>query len=390
MLSVPLVASSLEATGGSHPWTTPYPSLPKSYNVVTFMEDQDDLVNGNPAGRAMKEDRPTIRDVATRAGMSTLTVSRVINDHPSIKQSTRERVERAIRELNYEPNAAAQHVRRGSSRTIGFLMPDFAHGVSALVAQNVERVLSKRGYTVMLACSHFDPATEEAALRVFARNRIEAVLLKTCDESAPEIIARVEAMHCPVVLVDRDLPLDVDAIVSNHAEAMRQAVRYLVTLGHRDIALVAPSPKMRPGRERIRGFKEGLKEAALEANDPRIFDGGQSDESARQVVLDLLRSPNRPTALIAGGNQILYGALEAIKACGLRYPEDISLLGADHPKLASVSSPTITMIDRQPALLAEGAANRLLELLEGQSPQFAQRKELPSIFIEGESCMPRP
>ncbi|KKB11318.1 hypothetical protein VE25_13470 [Devosia geojensis] len=338
----------------------------------------------------MKEDRPTIRDVATRAGMSTLTVSRVINDHPSIKQSTRERVERAIRELNYEPNAAAQHVRRGSSRTIGFLMPDFAHGVSALVAQNVERVLSKRGYTVMLACSHFDPATEEAALRVFARNRIEAVLLKTCDESAPEIIARVEAMHCPVVLVDRDLPLDVDAIVSNHAEAMRQAVRYLVTLGHRDIALVAPSPKMRPGRERIRGFKEGLKEAALEANDPRIFDGGQSDESARQVVLDLLRSPNRPTALIAGGNQILYGALEAIKACGLRYPEDISLLGADHPKLASVSSPTITMIDRQPALLAEGAANRLLELLEGQSPQFAQRKELPSIFIEGESCMPRP
>lgn len=329
--------------------------------------------------------RPTIHDVAKAAGMSTLTVSRVINDHPSIKHSTRERVERAMRQLNYEPNAAAQNVRRGSSRTIGFLMPDFAHGVSATVAQNVERVLASEGYTVILACSHFDPAAEERALRSFQRNRIEAVLLKTCDEGDPGIIERVAAMDCPVVLVDRDLPVEVDSVVIDHAKAMQGAVQYLAALGHKRIALVAPSAKMRPGRERIAGFKRGLRASRLLRADSPILDGGTSEDYARQVVMELLRGRSRPTALIAGGNQILYGALEALKQLGLKYPRDISLLGADHPALGRVSSPEITMIDRQPGQLAEAAARTLLRHLRtpGSAPQ---RVVLEGRFIEGQSC----
>lgn len=335
----------------------------------------------------MVETRATIKDVAARCGMSTLTVSRVINDHPSIKQSTRERVEAAMRELNYEPNAAAQNVRRGASRTIGFLMPDFAHGVSAIVAQNVERVLHQAGYTVMLACSNFDPATEANALRAFERNRVEAVLLKTCDEAAPEIIERVRAMRCPVVLVDRDLDARIESVVIDHASAMANAVKYLVNMGHRDIALIAPSSKMRPGRERIAGFRTAMAEAGLQVHASRIVDGGHSDDYARQAIIGLMQSLEPPTALIAGGNQILLGAIGALKEIGVRYPDDISLLGADHPHLGRIMTPEITMIDRQPVLLAEATAKALLRMLADPAHNPGQTV-IRSIFTTGASCAP--
>ncbi|WEX10964.1 LacI family DNA-binding transcriptional regulator [Chelativorans sp. AA-79] len=334
----------------------------------------------------MADGRPTIKDVAAQAGMSTLTVSRVINNHPSIKLSTRLRVEAAMRALNYEPNAAAQSMRRGSSRTIGFLMPDFAHGVSAFVAQNVERVLHKAGYTVMLACSHFDPATECNALRTFERNRVDAVLLKTCDESSPEIIERVQSMSCPVVLVDRDLPGAVDAVVSDHAAAMRQAVRHLLELGHRDIALIAPSSKMRPGRERIAGFRQAMQEAGLTVPSDRLVDGGNSETYAYDAIMSLMDRKRRPTALIAAGNQILFGAIEALKRLRLTFPDDVSLLGADHPRLGRVMSPTITMIDREPARLAEAAADSLLVRLAGRQDGDRRYSVLSSRIIPGDSC----
>lgn len=330
--------------------------------------------------------RPTIKDVAARAGMSTLTVSRVINNHPSIKDSTRKRVESAMRELQYEPNAAAQSMRRGSSRTIGFLMPDFAHGVSAVVAQNVERVLHEAGYTVMLACSHFDPHTECDALRTFERNRVEAVLLKTCDEGSSEIQQRVKTMSCPVILVDRDLPGNVDAAVADHAAAMHIAVCHLIALGHRDIALVAPSSKMRPGRERIRGFRDAIAEAGLTLGADRIVDGGDSDSYAFAAVRALMSADTRPTALIAGGNLILYGAIEGLRSLGLSFPDDVSLIGADHPRLGAVMDPTITMIDRRPRELAEEAADMLLSRLKGETVRKPRTTVLSSRFIEGGSC----
>lgn len=329
--------------------------------------------------------RATIKDVAARSGMSTLTVSRVINNHPSVKRSTRERVESAMRELNYEPNAAAQNMRRGATRTVGFLMPDFAHGVSAIVAQNVERVLHRAGYTVMLACSHFDPATEASALRAFERNRVEAVLLKTCDEDSPEIQERVKSMNCPVVLVDRDLPADIVSVVSDHRAAMQQAVEYLIQLGHRDIALLAPSSRMRPGRERIAGFRAAMAKANLPVTADSILDGGNSDNCARLATLGLMQSRTPPSALIAGGNQILLGAIEALKELGLNFPRDVSLLGADHPHLGRVMTPEVTMIDRQPVLLAEAAAEALLRILDDPSAQTG-RTILQSTFHIGGSC----
>jgi LacI family transcriptional regulator len=336
----------------------------------------------------MADGHPTIRDVAALAGLSMLTVSRVINNNPSVKVSTRLRVKQAMEELKYEPNAAAQSMRRGMTRTIGFLLPDFAHGVSAVVAQNVERVLHAAGYTVMVACSHFDPSTECGALRAFERNRVDAVLLKTCDEGSPEIIERVKSTSCPVVLVDRELPGPADAVVSDHAAAMDDAVRYLLGLGHRDIALVAPSSKMRPGRERIVGFRRTMKKAGIAVRPDYVVDGGNSETYGFNAVISLMKGPNPPTALIAGGNQILFGAIEALKRLNLSFPEDVSLLGADHPALGSIMTPSITMIDRQPARLAEAAADTLLFRLSDRPKESPRHQVLSSRFILGESCQP--
>jgi LacI family transcriptional regulator len=350
-----------------------------------------------PALKATKPDgrggRPTIRDVAATAGMSVVTVSRVLNKHPSVKPSSRARVDEAMRALNYHPDAAAQSLRRNSSRIIGFLMPDFTDGVNAVVAQRAERAMREAGYTVMLACSNFDPEVEIEALGKFRSNRVDGIVLQTTDEQHPGILEVLRRIDCPLVLVDRDMDIDADAVLSNHYDATREAVRYLLSLGHRDIGFITPAQSMRPGRERLRGFRDEMADQNIRPGARRVFAEAQSIDYGYRCARQML-SERAPSAIIAAGNQILYGVLQAIREYGLRIPQDISVIGADHRMLSRVMEPKLTMIDREVSDLGSEAATLLLDRIEGWFEGPQRRLLLPLNVVLNGSCRaverPRP
>ena len=338
-----------------------------------------------PSNDSANSRRPTIRDVAALAGMSLVTVSRVINNHPSIKASTRRRVEDAMRELNYRPHAAAQSLRRNASRIVGFLMPDFTNGVNAIVAQEVERRMRQAGYTVMLACSNFDPAAEIDALQKFRSNRVDGIVLQTSDEHHEGIVETLRLLDLPVVLVDRDMQIGADAVLSDHYHATREATRYLLELGHRDIGFITAGQSMRPGRERLRGFLDEMAARGVEVNRRRLFTEAQTIDYGHRSARQML-SESPPTAIIAAGNQILYGALQAVRECALCIPEDVSIIGADHRMLSRVMEPRITMIERDVLALGQEAAGLLLDRIESRYDGPERRLMLPATVSLHGSC----
>lgn len=329
--------------------------------------------------------RPTIKDVAAAAGISLVTVSRVLNNRPSVKESSREKVFAAMRALNYHPDAAAQRLRQNSSRIIGFLMPDFTNGVNAIIAQQVERAMRQAGYTVMLACSNFDPAIEIEALRKFRSNRVDGIVLQVADEQHPGTLDALRHIDCPLVLIDRDMEIAADAVLSNHYDATREAVRYLLGLGHRDIAFITSGQSMRPGRERFRAFCDEMAANGVTPGPRRIFTEAQSIEYGYRAACRMF-SESAPSAVLAAGNQILYGVLQAVREYDLRIPDDISIIGADHRMLATVMQPKITMIDRELTMVGTEAAAILLDRIEGRFAGPPRRLLLPLNVVLNGSC----
>lgn len=327
----------------------------------------------------------TIKDVAREAGMSIVSVSRVINDHPSVKQSTRDRVEAAMARLSYQPNASAQRMRLESTRMVGFLMPDFTNGVNAIVAQQVEKAMREAGYTVMLACSDFNPVTELQAINLFLRNRVDGIILQAAQETDESVLKAIRNASCPIVLVDRDMAVDADSVINDHYGAMRLATRHLIELGHRRIAFITASQCMRPGRERLRAFRDELVENHVELDESLIFAEAQSNEYGYQVTRKLLAA-EPPTAIVAAGNQILYGVVTALRDYGLDYPRDISLVGADHVSLANVLRPKVTFLDRNLIDLGHMAADLLLTRLSGAYDGETRRVRQPCRVILNDSC----
>lgn len=347
--------------------------------------DADAAASAPPA----RSRRPTIRDVAAHAGMSLVTVSRVINGHPTVKPSSRERVEAAMRELDYQPDAAAQNMRRESTGTIGFLVPDFTNGVNSSIAQTVGILLQSAGYTLLLACTDNNPAHEVEALRKFRRQRVDGLIIQTSDETNDEILAAIRQFDKPVVLVDRDMDVAADRVISNHATSMGEVIRYLLALGHRDIAFIAPPTRTTPGRVRLETFRREMQAAGFEVPEARIVAAGESFSHGYRAATDLMLA-NPPTALVAAGNQLVYGAMQALRELNLRFPEDVSLVGADHRMLAAVSVPRLTIIDRNLAELGEAVARLLLDRLTGRRTGAPITRLLPSTVLLNASCAAAP
>lgn len=331
--------------------------------------------------------RPTIRDVAIEAGMSLVTVSRVLNNHPSVKASTRIRVEEAMRVLNYQPDAAAQNMRREGTRTIGFLIPDFSNGVNATIAQTVGILMQQAGYTLLLACSDSNPQFEVEALRKFRQQRVDGIILVTTDERNDDIRRTISQAECPIVLIDRDMDVEADRVLTNHESAMREATRLLIDMGHQDIGLIAASPSIRPGRVRMEAFLQEMAEAGLSPPPERIHAVGETFAHGHRATIEMVMG-ERPTAIIAAGNQIVYGAILALREQGVAIPDDISIIGADHRMLAAVSIPRLTFIDRNLIDVGERAANMLLDRITGRWAGPPRQQMLPATVVLHGSVSP--
>jgi LacI family transcriptional regulator len=338
----------------------------------------------------MGAERVTIQDVAKRAGVSLGTVSRVLNGQKSVGPEIRARVEQAIIDLGYRPNAVAQSMRRGNSRAVGIMLREFTLPVLAGFIKAVQQVLRGAGYSLILAGSDDQREREIELLDALSSRRIDGLILTTSSEADEDLLQRRAALQVPVVLLDRTVPATFDALLIGHRAAVRRAVEYLLKLGHRRIALLTGAESVRPAAERVLGYRDAFERAGIELDLDLIRARNFGAEFGYRETLILLGRRPPPTALIAGGIAMLPGVLRAVRERGLRIPDDVSIIGSCDSDLAELGTPPVSVLRWDYARLGRVAAELLLERIEGDRNGPPRQIEVDAELVIRGSCGPPP
>lgn len=328
--------------------------------------------------------RSSMREVAQLAGVALSSVSRVLSGHPDTSDEMRTRVLTAVEKLGYEPDLLAQSMRRGSTMSVGFVVGDISNPLLAEIAHGAETTLRRAGYSMLLTNSENQAALDATHVRLLQQRRVDGLLLSLAAEDDETTTDLLRTLDTPVVLIDRELGVDVhaSAVLSEHRIGTAAAVDHLLELGHRDIALILGQP-VRPSRERLHGLEDAYRERGLEQT-YTVLQGELTAEHGHAATRELLDRDPPPTAIIAGGNQIMVGALREIVARGVAVGPELSVVCCDDVAITELFSPPIAVVRRDYAEMGRQAAELLLERLGGDDPP--RTVTLPTEFVVRPSC----
>ncbi|WP_284943630.1 LacI family DNA-binding transcriptional regulator [Acidisoma cladoniae] len=288
-----------------------------------------------------------LRDVAAAASVSVATVSRYVNGTLVLPTETAQRIDAAIKQLDYRANPHARRLSMGRSDTIGLLVPDIANPFFAQLADAVERAAAARGLDLMLCATHNQPQRELDYIAWMRRNHMDGVLFAT-NHVDDGTLARAIAGSADVVLIDEDVPgTDVAKVFADNDLGGYLAGRYLVAAGHRRFAFIGGQNGMLSTTERLAGFRRAVSEGGPDCGIICEAFTRYVASDGRAAIERMLALPTRPTAIFATSDELTIGVLEALQAQGIRVPQDISLISFDDVRPLHLFSPPVTAI-RQP------------------------------------------
>ena len=331
---------------------------------------------------------PSLKSLAASLGLSAATVSRVLSGQAEryrISAATRDRILAKARTSGLIVNHLARSLRLRRTLSIGLVIPDIANPFFALLAREIERSARRHGYSVLVADSEEDPAVEAQALALMLSRNVDGLILAPV--GTPGAGAALRALgRRPCVLVDRLLPeLRMPAITSDHRRGAELAVAHLLERGHRRIACVQGQPGTFANDERIAGWRAALQRARLPCGPELVFGGGYSIAAGLDAAVALLRAAERPSAVLALGNLLALGVLQAVRQAGLAIPDDLSLVAFDDQPWASVMSPPLTIIAQPIEELGRQGLDLLLERIATGGEAAPTRRTLPVRLIERQS-----
>lgn len=326
----------------------------------------------------------SIYDVARAAGVSVVTVSRVLNNAPTVREKNREKVLKAIAELDYKPNAAARSLARGKTGTIGVVIPSLADSFMIRVLAGIEEALRSKGqYLILSVISEDEALTESNCVKLFTEGRVDGILILKPLENEPYIL-ELTKRDFPFVLLDQHhADKQIRSVMVDNVYGGYQATKKLIESGARVIAHIKGSPAYQSSDERYMGYKKALSEAEIPLDQGWIAQGNFTMESGYFIIEQWLNNGRKPDAIFAADDNIAFGAIDAIRQHRLRVPEDIQVIGYDdHPFSATLFSGLTTV--RQPA---EALAKKGIELLEkligGEAKRCPAVKLKPELVIRG-------
>jgi DNA-binding LacI/PurR family transcriptional regulator len=313
----------------------------------------------------------TIKDVAARAGVSYATVSRVLNNNPTVDEALRSRVLDSVQALGYQPNRAARRLRAQSSNVIGLIISDIQNPYFISVIRGVEDTAYLHNMNIVLCNSGEDLARQEIYLGVMQAERVAGLILVPTEGSEARLLSKLQHAGIPVILLDRIIEnFQVDTIKVDNLQGATDAVKHLLSLGYRRIAIISGSLQLTTGRERYEGYCHALAEAGLAVDDRLIKIGDFQTESGYRLMHELLDSAPRPEAVFVTNNLMTLGALRALRERGIRVPQDMPLVGFDDmPWSGELYSP-LTAVSQPTYELGSEAVHLLLRRLAQPSAPF--------------------
>jgi LacI family transcriptional regulator len=312
--------------------------------------------------------RASAKDVARLAGVSTATVSRVLNSPERVDARTEHLVREAVAKLRYVPHGAARALRSRRSRMVGAVVPSFDYALYARTTSAMQGVLDAHGYATVLAEHHYDLATEVRVTDQLVRHGVDAFVFVGLFHD-PALFALLESDAKPYVLTWGVDPMRRHPSIGFDNRAATYAItRRLVGLGHRRFGLLsAPTAGNDRATERGAGIRAALAESGL-ALDERLVRYGPIDlRAAAQMMRELLDAPRRPTAVVATNDVFAVGAMIACREAGVRIPEDMSVSGVDNTDLGATQTPPLTSIRTPIVEIGRAAAEQVIARLEGRA-----------------------
>lgn len=323
--------------------------------------------------------KPTIHDVANKANVSVATVSRVINKLGGVKPNTEHDILKAIEELNYVRSAVARSMVRKETKTIGVIVPDILNPFFPEVLAGVEKMANERNYFTLLSSSHGSLEAEKQIIQHFIERGVDGVILTTANEEGSQLKPLIDA-NIPIVAIDREITkYPVDTVLTGNREGSYQAVKHLIELGHRDIAIITGPLDTTPGRERYKGYQQALKEAGIQVKDDFIGYGNFMENSGYALTNRFYRLEHKPTAIFSCNNLMSMGALKALRNLGWRVSEEVSFIGFDDIEIAAFIDPSLTMVSRSNMSLGSKAFQLLYDRMSDKNVEAMPKREIISI-----------
>jgi LacI family transcriptional regulator len=327
----------------------------------------------------------SISDVARESGVSIFTVSAVINNKAHVGKARRQRVEEAIRKLNYRPNLIARSLIKQKTQTIGMIVTDIANPFFPMVVRGAEDAAQRHGYNLLLCNSDDILEKEEKALELLLSKRVDGILLtKAAGDLRPSLRQMIKEVNIPFVLVMRTYPsLTKDAVINDDYQGAYEAVRHLARAGRRRIGLISGPLKISNAKERWRGFREALEAENLPFDPQLVVEGDYRIESGFRAGHAMLS--HRPDGIYVANHLMTIGLLKAADEIGLMCPEDFGLVSFDDYPWLGVFRPRLTTVELPKHQLGSEAAELLIRRIGGDDSSPVLRKLQPELRIR-ESC----
>ena len=322
----------------------------------------------------------TIYDIAKKANVSPMTVSRVINNSGNIRATTKKRVQEAIEELGYVPNSNARSLTSKKTKLLSLLITDITNPFFTSVARGAEDKAMQMGYQILLSNSDENVTKEANYIDMVLSTRVDGVLIAPTGDESLKQIKKLEKHNIPVVLIDREIQgFKGDLVIGDNYEGSRKLIEHLIQLGHKNIALVNGPQNVSTARERQRGYEETLKLNGLEINSNYISHFRYKKDYADKIVNNLLSLPKgeQPTAIFAANNFIAASTIHALERSGLRVPDDIAVVCFDDIQPIASFNPFLTVASQPAYSYGFLGVQFLIERIEGNAPRDFRRIVLP-------------
>ncbi len=331
-----------------------------------------------------------LKDIAQDLGLSVVTISKVLRNHPDIGQKTRKRVLKRMKELNYQPNFAARSLITGRTWTIGLVVPDLLHPFFAQIAKEISVEVRKKGYSLFISSSDEDPALEQEEIAQLLARRVDVMLIASAQWTV-ESFRRIEEQRIPFVLLDRRFAgLESNFVGVDDTAVGVLATTHLIEQGCRRIAHVR-GPEISTAIGRLEGYRQALAAHQMAPLPGHVVSIGPSgdhvgDKAGYTATVKLLASKSRPDGIFCFNDPVALGTMRAILDAGLRVPEDIAVVGCGNLSYSDFLRVPLSSVDQNSKMIGKTAATVALKLAQGKAPaRFKNALVAPHLVVRASS-----
>ncbi len=304
-----------------------------------------------------------IKDVAEKADVSTATVSRVLNNPHTVKNETKKRVQKAIQEIDYQPNMLGRNLRRSSTRMVMILLENVSNPFYSRVIRGIEQIALENDYYIVICNNNSDPAQENTYLNLLRSKVLDGVIMmkpELSKKKLQELGSRFAVVQCCEYIDDLDIPF----VSINNKKAAYSAVKHLLDQGHQNIGFISGGQNVPSAQQRKKGYKYALQESGITIKQKYIKNGTYGYKGGMEKTRELLSLKEKPTAIFAISDITAIGAIKTIREYNLKIPDEIAVVGFDNTSISRMYNPELTTIAQPRKEMGQKAMQLLIDIIQ--------------------------